>query len=714
MYHSLKSFVVLLAVLAFATAAAAQTGSFETPPARTAQGGPGGALTLPSTAAPRAVLAQYLRGQGHNQATVDALVEASRNAGRQGITHVQFAQRAGGLPVYGTYAKAAFGARGELISVVENLAAVPAAVRRADVNAQQAIAAAIATLYPALRTIPNGFFRAQPSAARVAIPYADGSMAAGFLVETWTERDNQLHETLVGGDGQVLHVENRTNNDSYRVFRINPAVTSQTLLAGAGSGNAESPAGWLFGGTQGSTSISGNNVSSYLDVVSDNRSDANGTAVADGNFLAVADLAAAPSTQANREVAVQNLFYLNNLVHDVLYRHGFVEGALNFQENNFGKGGRGSDSVNAEAQDGGGTDNANFATPRDGQNPRMQMYLWTGKGTHEVRAGGFTFLAQGAEFGPALTTAGLSSTIVLVNDGSGTTTDGCEAMPAGSLSGAIALVDRGTCAFTVKVKHAQDAGAIAAIVANNTGGDDIMVMGGTDDTITIPAVFVSQNSGVTLKSMTPVSGTVKLADTPPLQRDGDVDADIVFHEYCHGLTWRMIGSMSGALAGAIGEGMSDVCALLLTAVGEDGNLTVGADAIGEYSASSPRGIRRQPYAGYNLITYGQIAGSSVHDDGEVYGAIGWRMLEEFGNARADDLFGYLVDGMNYTPSGPTFEQMRDGILQSIANAPIASGDDCRVWRAFARYGVGVGAKAVVRRNSLTITESFAVPASCQP
>jgi hypothetical protein len=38
--------------------------------------------------------------------------------------------------------------------------------------------------------------------------------------------------------------------------------------------------------------------------------------------------------------------------------------------------------------------------------------------------------------------------------------------------------------------------------------------------------------------------------------DGDLDADIVFHEYGHGLTWRMIGGMSGPLAGAIGEGAS--------------------------------------------------------------------------------------------------------------------------------------------------------------
>jgi hypothetical protein len=460
----------------------------------------------------------------------------------------------------------------------------------------------------------------------------------------------------------------------------------------------------LFGGAQGSTNIAGNNANAYLDVVSDNRSDTNGTTVADGEFLTAADTSVQPSTTGNREVAVQNLFYLNNLIHDELYRHGFTEAAANFQENNFNKGGRASDAVNAEAQDGGGTDNANFATPRDGQNPRMQMYLWSGVGTHEVLAGGQTFLAQGAEFGPDLTTSGVSSTIRLVDDGSGTTTDGCEAIPI--MTGAIALIDRGTCDFVVKVKNAQNAGAIAVIVANNRDGDSVQSMGGADATITIPSVFVSQNSGTTLKSRVPVSGLVRLADPAPLSRDGDVDADIVFHEYCHGLTWRMIGRMDGPVAGAIGEGMSDTCAILMNS--ED---TEGGDVIGEYSAGDERGIRRARYSDYPN-TYADVAGSSVHDDGEIYAAIGYRLLQLFGADRKDALFGYLVDGMNYTPAKPTYEQMRDGILTAVALSSDAPGDDCLVWNGFAKYGVGVGAKATVRGPRVLITESTALPAGC--
>src|SRR4029079_12426502 len=114
------------------------------------------------------------------------------------------------------------------------------------------------------------------------------------------------------------------------------------------------------------------------------------------------DLGASPTTATNKAVAVQNLFYLNNIVHDILYSHGFNEAAGNFQVDNFNKGGAGSDPVNAEAQDGGGVDNANFATPGDGSSPRMQMYLWTGVGTHVVLAGTSTFKAAGADFGTQL------------------------------------------------------------------------------------------------------------------------------------------------------------------------------------------------------------------------------------------------------------------------------------------------------------------------
>jgi hypothetical protein len=123
-----------------------------------------------------------------------------------------------------------------------------------------------------------------------------------------------------------------------------------------------------------------------------------------------------------------------------------------------------------------------------------------------------TYEASGAAFGPPPPAAGLSGTIVAVNDGvmgagtpPGTVTDGCEAytVPAGS----IALVDRGFCAFVLKAALAQAAGASAMIVANNVASAPI-TMGGTDPTITIPSVMVSQADGATIRAGLPATATV--------------------------------------------------------------------------------------------------------------------------------------------------------------------------------------------------------------
>ena len=711
MKKSRAQLLVAAAILSMTTLAAAQGTFFQLPPARVAQAQRGGSLTLPSTASPRAILVGYLREQGRDEATAQSLAAVPQGgAARDGSRHLRFEQQAAGMPVYGTYAKATFNSRGELIYLVENLVRIPAGVGRARINEQQAISTAVSNLYPALNGIPASFFRGAPTATRVAVPNPDGSLTVGFLVETWTQQTNQLHYTVVGGDGSILGVESRTADDSYRVFRISPSVTPQEIVGGG--------PGWLFSGAQRTVNIAGNNVHAYLDTNSDNKPDSGGTRVTNGEFLAVADLTQSPSTETNRDVAIQNLFFLNNVIHDELYAHGFTEAAGNFQENNGNNGGRDGDSVDAEGQDGSGIDNANFATPNDGVNPRMQMYLWTGKGINQVVVNSpspATLRAQGtAGWGAATTVQGVTGDLALVTDGTAPTTDGCEAIQ-GSLAGKIALIDRGLCNFTVKVKNAQTAGAIAAIVANTLGRDSIITMGGTDASINIPAVFIGNTDGDSLKALLaagPVNVTVRKTDPPPVMRDGDLDSDVVFHEYCHGLTSRMIGHMNGALAGAIGEGMSDVCALLMN---EDDPLAPDADSvIGEYSYDDPVGLRRNPYKGYsNIRTYGDVTGAEVHNDGEIYAAIGWRLFELFAG-RKSDLFDYLVDGMNFTPAQPTYEQMRDGILASVANGPNPA-DECLVWQAFAQLGVGVGAQGLAKgQNKAVITESFAIPAACSP
>lgn len=672
-----------------------------------------GALTFPSTASADRVVSQFLTARGHDA----RLRVAAEAAGRQvdastGLLHIRADQTVNGLVVYGSYVKAALNAQGQVVHLIENFAPVTDVVPAA-IDEDQALRAALGRVHPAaaaprlagreggkVQFERDAFFYAAPTVTRVLASLEDGQLHEAFLVQTWTNRKNLLHHTLVGGDGRILDVELRTNSDQYFVYTEGPdKEPAQTLVSGPAPvtpvGTVPSPNGWLNGGTHKTINITGNNVHAYLDAVANNNPDTGGTNVTTGNFTTTHNRTAAPSTTANKAVAVQNLFYLNNRIHDTLYAAGFNESEANFQENNFGRGGSGSDSVNAEAQDGTGLDNANFATPVEGQNPRMQMYLWAGKPSHQVVVGASTYSASGAAFGPALTSTGKTGILTVASPA-----DGCTAIST-TLTGRIAIIDRGTCDFTVKVKNAQLKGAIGVIVANHaSGGDSLMTMGGTDGTVTIPSVFVGFTDGGTIKASAGTSSTIRITTPAPLQRDGDLDGDIVWHEYGHGLTWRMIGSMSGPMSGAIGEGMGDVLAIIAN----------GDDRVGEYSSSNAAGIRSSPYATHPR-TYGSVTGANgVHYDGEIYGAIGWKLRELYlaGGLTETDLLRDLVQGMRFTPAAPNYQQMRDGILAATAT------NDCKVWTAFALYGVGQGATSSVSGSTVTVSESFVIPAGVCP
>ncbi len=512
--------------------------------------------------------------RGGDRATADSVVELSAGNDKQGRTIARFEQRIGGLRVHGAYAKAVFEADGTPIHLIDRVAPVRGRVARSLTTETEALRVAIDANFGAAARAPplagrsgaiarfakTDFFYQAPTVERVVLE-TDGELSEGFLVETWSQTDNKLFHTVVDSLGRVASNELRTAEDSYNIFADHPGVSPQTIVNGPGAGNAQSPQGWLSG-TQSTVLIQGNNVRSYLDRDNNNSPDAGGVAVTDGNFLTSANLTQTPTTTQNQAVAVQNLFYLNNVIHDRLYRHGFNEAAGNFQQNNFNLGGAGNDRVNAEAQDGGSFNNANFATPTDGSSPRMQMYLWN---------------------------------------------------------------------------------------------------------LTTP------------------------------NRDGDLDSDIVWHEYGHGLTWRMIGSMSGAVPGAIGEGMSDVLAIIIN----------DNDVVGEYSFNNPNGIRSSRYS-VHPDTIGNFNSTrGVHRNGEIIAATVWDMWQRYQAAgfSTDAILDDIVGGMNFIPAAPTYFQMRDGFL---AQAP--ADRDCLIWAAFAARGMGQG--GTMNSTGSSITESFAVPSSC--
>ena len=147
-------------------------------------------------------------------------------------------------------------------------------------------------------------------------------------------------------------------------------------------GNATS-LGWHNDGATSYSNTRGNNAYAYEDRDANNIagvSETSTTAQPSLTFNFIPDYTLAPTvrtTAPNQQFNTTNLFYWNNMMHDLSYVYGFTEASRNFQNNNQGRGGAGADYVLAESQDGSGTNNANFSTPADGGRGRMQMYLWT-------------------------------------------------------------------------------------------------------------------------------------------------------------------------------------------------------------------------------------------------------------------------------------------------------------------------------------------------
>lgn len=533
------------------------------------------------------------------------------------------------------------------------------------------------------------------------------------------------------------------SSDQYNVFAIpteSPIHGPRSLVVGPYNASA-SPFGWHDdNGSSGNeyTITRGNNVFAYEDT---GNNDAPGYSP-DGGALLNFDFPLNLNSPGPGfwDPAITNLFYMNNMMHDVWYKYGFDELSGNFQENNYGNGGASSDYVRAEAQDGSGTNNANFGTPPDGSNPRMQMYMWGAVGSPKVlqinSPVGLSGLYVGiaATVGSPLPNPALTGNLVIYEDGIGESYDACEAATnSAALNGNIAVIRRSSgCAYVDQIVRAEAAGAIAVIMVNNQGG--VAVMGGVDPGIGIPAIMISQANGNALIAELELNGAVNgsIADFGPFDRDSDFDNGVIAHEYGHGISNRLTGGGSNTDClyneEQMGEGWSDWFCLMMTLEPTDS----GTDArgIGTYSdgqATNGTGIRPAPYSTdwtVNNYTYGvtnnTLSISQPHGIGFIWCTMLWDLTWSL-----IDLHGYDADvytggggnniamhlimtGMKLQPCEPGFVDGRDAIL--AADQLLYNGShECLIWDVFAKRGLGYSADQGNTNDRADQVQAFDLP-----
>jgi hypothetical protein len=429
---------------------------------------------------------------------------------------------------------------------------------------------------------------------------------------------NKLAEAKTALPAYTVAEENTAMVQTYNVFALpkeDPYNGPRTLEVNpANTAVNASPLGWHNDGTTSYTYTKGNNVAAYDDGNNDNNaSEADHTPEsAAGLIFNYAFNATEPggnpiysAAAQSEDAAITNLFYWNNIIHDVMYQYGFNEASGNFQENNFANGGIGSDSVDAQAQDsadlaptGLNRCNANFGTPADGGNPRMQMYI-------------------------------------------------CD-------------------------------------------------------------------NGAT-----------------PDHNDGDFDNLVIVHEYAHGISNRLVGGpgVDNALQNTeqMGEGWSDFYGYMLTMSATN---ATSDRAVGNFLfdfGPTGGGIRNAPYSTNlttNPWTYAGVANtgsiSQPHGIGFIWATMLYEMTQALiirdgfdpnlytGTGGNNVAIKLVTEGLKLTPVSPGFVDGRDAILAADV-ALYGGANQCLIWAAFAKRGLGFGASQGSSASRTDGVEAFDTP-----
>lgn len=523
-----------------------------------------------------------------------------------GVHHLVYRQRFQGLDVYNASWVVNLAPDGTVLSTGGTLYSAPMAVDLGSIQSPgAAVRAAVATVNPALGAnyAPFPSEKAPRAAGGLAVRYSAGDLSAdvegklvwygsrGALVLAWmftvADGDNIQAVAVEASTGAVLDQQPMSFFESpltglvfdkespeptaYGVRASGaPAYVERVLVPLTGNATA-SPQGWVTGNeTAGNNVIAGTNPLGQLLLPP-----ATAKAV-NGSFSFPLTLGPdAPAPTLYSEAATTNLFYWINRAHDLHYQYGFDEAAGNFQGNNFGRGGVGSDAVMAYAQYG-------SAYP------------------------------GGAQLRNAFFTA------------------------VDSIDGAASMI---------------------AMFAGYSS----------------PGGFFT---------------------------DGSYDAEVIVHEYTHGVSTRLVADGYSTFQGrSMGEAWSDFYAIEYLA--PSGTPPDGIYAPAQYLFQSwGYGIRSHPYSTdltVNPLTYSQLGrvtglGPEVHADGEIWMEAMWEarasLIQQFGETEGRRRIRLLVmDGMKLSVPAPSMVDMRDAIL--LADRVDFNGESQnQLWAAFAKRGLG--------------------------
>jgi cysteine-rich repeat protein len=732
-------------------------------------------FSCPASAAPAAasgadpaeLAVGYLRREraalGLGADALDEVVVQSRHRGRRGTTHLALRQQVDGIDVFGGGAVVAVDAAGRIVALGRRL--VPElrsriGARHPALSPEQAVERAAVHLGLGVQPLrvahrPGGPARGvvfeggdlSRDAIPVKLEYVEsgGAVRLAWNVVLRTPEGAHwwnLHVDATGGE--VLRRDDWIDRDSYLVFEqplMSPDEGAQSQVTSPADPVA-SPFGWHdTDGAPGAefSDTRGNNVSAQEDADGDDaagyRPDAPGLAF---HFPVAGGL----QPSGYRDAAIANAFYWSNLLHDVHYRYGFDEPAGNFQLDNRGNGGLAGDPVQVDAQDGADVDNAQFGTPPDGFEPRMDLFLWEQAPAPRLDVAAPPAVAGSYAVGKAFFgagTLGLSGEVVRALDaanGAGpSTTDACSPLTnAGAVAGRLALIDRGTCLFVEKVANAQAAGAIGVIIVNNVASPPLINMLGVAPDLVVPVVSVSLADGSAIAAQ--LGAGVVASIVSPADRDASLDSGLIVHEYGHGVSNRLTGGpgdvscLDAPESQGMGEGWSDWWALVFTARAEDAPedpRSLAPYLLGE-PPSGP-GIRNFPYSsdlGVSPLDYGDVSSlNQPHGVGEVWAAALWEVYWNLVFARGFDpdlaegqggnnlLLSLVTDALKLQPCDPTFVEGRDAIL--CADQIASAGEHrCLIWSGFAKRGVGQSASDGGGPFNLNVAAAFDVPAECQP